>query len=246
MVTITQRQPIVASTLRDTELESSVPDPSIPEPQEIYRRGNEIIHRLRDRRHPRVIIISGPSGVGKDAVLEKLQNHYPKAKYVVTATTRDKRPDEIDGVHYLFLSKAEFLRRIDANDFIEHALVYDNHYGVPRSPVVEGLAEGRDVIIKVDVKGHASLRELIANTASIFIAPESTESLHEFLLNRKTETPEVLLKRLKISSEELARVDEFDYIVFNEPGQLHETIEQICQIIESEGRKVNQPQVIIS
>jgi guanylate kinase len=102
------------------------------------------------------------------------------------------------------------------------------------------------VIIKVDVKGHATLRRLIANTASIFIAPESTESLHEFLLNRKTETKDVLLKRLRISSEELARVDEFDYIVFNEPGQLEQTIGQICQIIESEGRKVNQPQVVIA
>ncbi|MEJ7838321.1 MAG: guanylate kinase [Thermomicrobiales bacterium] len=220
-------------------------DPTIPDPRPIYQAGNDVISRLRARRHPRVIIISGPSGVGKDAVLEQLQHHYPKAKYVVTATTRDMRPDEIDGVHYLFLTKDEFLSRIDANDFIEHASVYDNHYGVPRSPVVQGLAEGRDVIIKVDVKGHATLRRLIANTASIFIAPESTESLHEFLLNRKTESPEVLLKRLKISSEELARVDEFDYLVFNEPGRLEDTIDQICQIIEGEGRKVNQPEVII-
>jgi guanylate kinase len=246
VVIIAQAQPTNATATRDSVLESSVPDPIEPNPEEIYRRGNEIIRRLRDRRHPRVIIISGPSGVGKDAVLEKLQSHYPQAKYVVTATTRDMRPGEIDGVHYRFLTKEAFLHGIDQNDFIEHARVYDNLYGVPRSPVVQGLAEGRDVIIKVDVKGHATLRRLIANTASIFIAPESTESLHEFLLNRKTETKDVLLKRLRISSEELARVDEFDYIVFNEPGQLEQTIEQICQIIESEGRKVNQPQVVIA
>jgi guanylate kinase len=219
---------------------------SAPETQAIYDRGDEIIRRLRARRHPRVIIISGPSGVGKDAVLERLQQRYPKAKYVVTATTRPKRDKEIDGVHYRFLSKEEFLARIEANDFIEHAMVYDNHYGVPRSLVVEGLAEGRDVIIKVDVKGHATLRKLIENTASIFIAPESTQALHRFLLTRKSESEADMLKRLAISSEELARVDEFDYLVFNEVDRLDETIDQICEIIESLGRMVHQPPVAIS
>jgi guanylate kinase len=244
VVTVTTQQS--RSSVRDTEVESSVTELNAPSPEEIYQRGDEIIDRLRARMHPRVIIISGPSGVGKDSVLEQLQKRYPKAKYVVTATTRAKREGEIDGVHYLFLDKAEFIRRIEANDFIEHATVYDNHYGVPRSPVEDGLAEGRDVIIKVDVKGHATLRTLIENTRSIFIAPQSTRSLHEFLLSRKSETPADMLKRLRISSEELARVDEFDYLVFNVAGKLDETIGQICEIIESEGRRVNQPQVVIS
>lgn len=226
-------------------MEPTVPDPSLFDPTEIYRRGNEILERLRTRSRARVFIISGPSGVGKDAVLDALKVKYPEWRYVVTCTTRPRRPGEIDGLHYRFMTEAEFVAGIENNDFLEHAMVYDNHYGVPKPPVIEGLAENRDVVIKVDVKGHATLKGLIRNAISIFIAPESTETLHEFLLNRKTETPDVLFKRLKISSEELARVDEFDYLVTNRAGHLDETIHQISQIIGTERLKVHHPAIAI-
>jgi guanylate kinase len=212
---------------------------------DIYRRGNEILARLRSRSRARVFIISGPSGVGKDAVLDQLKIHHPEWKYVVTCTTRPMRPGEIDGVHYTFLSAEAFLDGIERNEFLEHALVYDNHYGVPRTPVVEGLAENRDVVIKVDVKGHATLKSLISGAISIFIAPESTETLHEFLKNRKTEPPDVLQKRLRISSEELERVDEFDYLVTNRADRLDETITCIHQIIDTERLKVHHPDIIL-
>lgn len=211
--------------------------------ERIFADGDAFISGLRDGNKSRVFIISGPSGVGKDSVLEELHNVFPDAQYVVTATTRPMRPGEIDGVHYIFLSKEEFERRIEQNDFIENALVYDNHYGVPRSPIVEGLKAGRDVIIKVDVKGAATLRRLIPNTISLFLSPESMDVLLTRLRDRKTEDPDVLMKRFTTASTELAEVKDFDYVVFNEHGKLDQAIGQICNIVSVEHRKVNQPPI---
>jgi len=206
----------------------------------LIREGDGRIAALRTERKPRVFIVSGPSGVGKDAVIERLQTRYPQARYVVTATTRPVRTGEIDGVHYHFLSEAEFLTRLGANDFLEHAIVYGNHYGVPRSPVVESLNQGQDVVIKVDVKGAATLRERISHTVSVFLAPESMEELRHRLRARKTENPAVLFKRFATAAHELTRADEFDFVVFNESGKLDETLNSLCQIIDSERHRLNQ------
>lgn len=213
--------------------------------ERLYEHGDALIASLRAASKPRVFIISGPSGVGKDSVIEALRDVFPDAAYVVTATTRPMRPGEIDGVHYVFLSKEEFLDRIERNDFIENALVYDNHYGVPRSPIVDGLAEGRHVIIKVDVKGAATLRRLIPNTISLFLAPESMHALLNRLRDRKTDDPEVLMKRFMTASDELEEVEKFDYVVFNEDGRLAEAVQSICNIIDVEHRKVHQPDIVI-
>jgi len=213
--------------------------------ERIFAEGDGLISRLRDAGKPRVFIISGPSGVGKDSVIEHLREVYPDAQYVVTATTRPMRPGEIDGVHYVFLSKEEFLDRIERNDFIENALVYDNHYGVPRSPIVDGLREGRHVIVKVDVKGAATLRRLIPHTTSIFLAPESMRALLNRLRDRKTDDPEVLMKRFTTASAELAEVEHFDYVVFNEDAQLDDAVRKIISIVDAEHRKVHQPDIVI-
>jgi guanylate kinase len=243
LVTHTIRHSTIAPG--DTQPEPTVPDHIDPALQEVFQAGDESIAHLRAIRKPRVFIISGPSGVGKDAVLECLQNRYTNAAYVVTATTRAMRENETDGVHYLFYSKEDFLAGIERGDFLEHAWVYDNLYGVPRFTVTEGLANNRDVIIKVDVKGHATLRQKIANATSIFITPESTEALHRRLHARKTETLHDFLKRLRTASEELKRANEFDYVVFNEDDKLAECVEHICAIIDSEGRRVHQPDVTL-
>ena len=213
--------------------------------ERIYEHGDALIANLRRAAKPRVFIISGPSGVGKDSVIEELRKAYPDAAYVVTATTRPKRPGEIDGVHYIFLTREEFLERIERNDFIENALVYDNHYGVPRSPIVNGLAEGRHVIIKVDVKGAATLRRLIPHTISLFLAPESMRALLNRLRDRKTDNPDVLMKRFMTASEELEEVEHFDYVVFNEDGRLDEAVQAIRNIIDVEQRRVHQPEIVI-
>lgn len=209
----------------------------------LFAEGDALINGIRNASTPRIFIISGPSGVGKDTVIEQLRETFPSGQYVVTATTRPMRPGEVDGVHYVFLSKDEFLSRIDQNDFIENATVYDNHYGVPRSPIVQGLGEGRDVIIKVDVKGAATLRRLIQNTISIFLAPESMEALLTRLRDRKTDDPEVLMKRFKTASSELNEVRKFDYVVFNEDGKLDHAVQRICEIVNVERSRVSRPEI---
>ncbi len=212
----------------------------------LIAEGNCRIADLRTERKARVFIVSGPSGVGKDAIIERLQVRYPDARYVVTATTRPVRPGEIDGVHYHFLDETEFLARLGANDFLEHAIVYGNHYGVPRSPVVEALHQGQDVVIKVDVKGAATLRERITHTVSIFLAPESMEELRDRLRARKTEDPEVLFKRFATAAHELTRADEFDFVVFNESGKLDDALTDICRIIDSEHHRLHQQPVEVT
>jgi guanylate kinase len=213
--------------------------------EELYAEGNSLISRIRNTSKPRVFIISGPSGVGKDSVIEELRKSFPDAQYVVTATTRPKRPGELEGIHYIFLTNDEFVERMNQNDFLENAMVYGNRYGVPRSPIVSGLEEGRDVIIKVDVKGAATLRRLIPNTISLFLTPESMPALLERLRDRKTDDPDVLMRRFTTATAELAEVEHFDYVVFNEDGKLDDAVEQICNIVAIEHRKVHQPDIIV-
>lgn len=231
---------------QSTNLEPASVDTAEPELSAediaLCERGDAHIQRLRKSQSARVFIISGPSGVGKDSVIEKLREVYPGARYVVTATSRAMRDGEIDGVHYRFLDRADFERQIAEGDFLEHELVYDNLYGVPRTPVVEGLRNNQHVIIKMDVKGAATLRKLISNTVSIFLLPETMESLKNRLKYRKTETHDVLMKRFRTACEELERVEEFDYAVFNEEGRLDEALENIIRVIESAHRKVGQGQ----
>ena len=231
---LTAPPPPTTPTARDADFE------------DLYSQGDTLIARLRATIQPRVFIVSGPSGVGKDSVIEQLRAHYPNARYVVTATTRPMRRGEVDGVHYLFLGKQEFLDGIAANNFIEHALVYDNHYGVPRNPIEDGLAAGQHVIIKVDVKGAATLRRCITGATSIFLAPESMEELLDRLRSRKTDNPDVLLKRFRTASLELDRAEEFDYVVFNEANQLDRAISQIRSIIDTEQSRIHQPTITIS
>ncbi|MCO5217640.1 MAG: guanylate kinase [Thermomicrobiales bacterium] len=211
----------------------------------LYSEGNALIERIREANAPRIFIISGPSGVGKDTVIEQLRDVFPNAKYVVTATTRPMRVGEIDGVHYQFMSKDAFVAGIENDAFIENALVYDNHYGVPKQPIIDGLADDRDVIIKVDVKGAATLRRLIPNTISIFLAPESMEALLTRLRDRKTDDPDVLMKRFQTASAELDEVKHFNYVVFNEDERLDAAVKSIVNIVNVERLKVQRPEIVL-
>lgn len=211
----------------------------------LCEHGNRHISRILNAQAPQVFIISGPSGVGKDTVIEKLREVYPNAGYVVTATSRPMRPGEVHGKHYLFIKRAEFEAQIAAGDFIESAVVYGNLYGVPKRPIADALAAGRHVIIKVDVKGAATLRQRIPNTLSIFLLPESMESLLDRLRARKTEDEDVLMKRFRTATDELDRVEEFDYVIFNEAGKLGTAVQQIRNIIDAAQRRVNPPHIIL-
>lgn len=209
---------------------------------ELFELGDDYIGRLRHTGRGRVFILSGPSGVGKDSVLEHLQVAYPSAKYVVTSTSREMRDGEKDGQHYVFLNRETFERQIAAGEYIESEEVYGNLYGVPRQPILDGLSNGQHVIIKVDVKGAATLRGKIRHTVSIFLAPESMQSLLKRLRDRKTDKQKDLMKRFHTSSEELKRASEFDYVVFNVSDNLDAAVSDICSIIDSEQRRIDPPE----
>jgi guanylate kinase len=187
--------------------------------------------------HPAVIVISGPSGVGKDAVIRRLQELRPELHMVVTATSRGMRPREVDGVDYFFVSTAEFEEMIEQGELIEHAVVYGEYKGIPKQQVREKLAMRTDVVLRLDVQGAATVRGLIPGAVFIFLVAESEASLARRLVARKTETPDKLALRVQTAREETARVSEFDYVVVNADGKLDETAGKLAAIIDVEKMK---------
>lgn len=204
---------------------------------------DEAIADLRAHRRPRLFVISGPSGVGKDTVIERLRDVFPDIHFAVTATTRPRRPGEIDGIHYFFLAKEDFAQRLSSGDFLESAVVYDHRYGVLKSPVQHALNRGQDVVIKVDIQGAASIRRLAPNGIFIFLAPESMSELLQRLKARKTDDPDILMERFQAASRELASANKFDYVVFNEAEQVESAMDALSAIIQAERCRIKQPEV---
>jgi guanylate kinase len=204
---------------------------------------DDLIGDLRALRRPRLFIISGPSGVGKDTVIEVLRQRYPEAYFAVTATTRPRRPGEIDGYHYYFMDPAAFADRKGEGEFLESAVVYGFHYGVPRGPIRAALSRGQDVFIKVDVQGADSIRALVPKAISVFLAPESMTSLLHRLRSRKTDDPDVLMRRFGTAARELAKAPDFDYVIFNESDRVEETVDQICAIVTAESCRTIQHEI---
>jgi len=208
-------------------------------------QADDKIGALRAVHEPRLFVISGPSGVGKDAVIDRLRPRFPEAYFAVTATTRPRRPGEIDGTHYFFLTEDEFLARRAQDEFLESAVVYGLHYGTPRGPIRQALAHRQDVIVKVDVQGAASIRSLVPEATTIFLAPESmTELLHR-LQSRKTDTGDALLRRFATAATELDAAMGFDYVIFNEADRLEQTLDQIAAVVTAERCRVRQHPLIV-
>lgn len=188
---------------------------------------------------PILVVISGPSGVGKDATLNLLkQSGYP-FHFVVTATTRPIRPGEVDGADYHFVSVGEFAEMIEQEELLEHAVVYGDYKGIPKQQVRDALASGKDVIMRIDVQGAATIRSLIPNAVSIFLNAESEDELIRRLSDRKTETPDKLKMRIATARQELKRIDEFDYAVVNRMNKLEETVDAVLSIIKAEKCRVD-------
>lgn len=183
---------------------------------------------------PLLVVLSGPSGVGKDAALDALKLLDRPWRFVVTATTRPQRPGEQDGVDYIFLETAAFLKMKERDDLLESAQVYDYWYGVPRNQVRQGLQDGKDVILKVDVQGADTVRGLAPDALFIFMIPSSFDELRSRLTKRMTEKPSEIDLRLSIAQSELGRVGEFDYRVVNREGQLEQAVAEIDAIITAE------------
>ncbi|GAP08078.1 MAG TPA: guanylate kinase [Anaerolinea thermolimosa] len=198
-------------------------------------------HLSFDLYHPQplVVVISGPSGVGKDAVLKAMQARGLPYHFVVTMTSRPPRENEVDGVDYFFTTREHFEELIRQDEFIEWALVYEDYKGVPKSQIRQALESGKDVILRVDVQGAATFRKLCPEAVLIFLIPQDEAEWMERLKNRKTETPESLKLRLETARAELERLNEFDYVVVNANDRLDEAVDTIVDIINAEHHRVH-------
>ena len=188
---------------------------------------------------PLLIVISGPSGAGKDTILQRMKERELPFHFVVTATTRPRRDNEIDGRDYFFVSKDEFARMIDEDELIEYAIVYGDYKGIPKQQVRDALASGKDVIMRIDVQGAESVRKLAPEAMLIFITVDSEEELFNRLRERKTETADSLKLRMATARKELQRVSDFDYVVLNRDFHLDDTVDTIRAIIQAEHHRVN-------
>lgn len=195
------------------------------------------------QRQPLLVVISGPSGVGKDTVLQRLKSRGIAFHYVVTATTRPKRAEEVDGVDYQFVSKDEFARMINDGELLEYAIVYDDYKGIPKEQVRQGMASGKDVIMRIDVQGAKTIRGLAPEALLIFLSTRSEQALIDRLKARETESDEALSLRIATARQELGQIELFDYLVINDRYRLEETVDTILAIVKAEHHRIQPRQV---
>ena len=183
---------------------------------------------------PLLVVLTGPSGVGKDAVLSRMRELGKPYHFTVTATTRPQRPTERDGLDYIFVSKEVFHQMVERVELLEWAEVYGNLYGVPKAQVVEAFNRGDDVIIKADVQGAATIKKLAPDAVFIFLAPSDVDELARRLSERMTESSEALRIRLKTAENEMRAAHNFDHVVVNYQGHLDNTVQEIESILMQE------------
>ena len=183
-------------------------------------------------KRPLLFVISGPSGVGKDAVLAQLKSIRKTMRFVVTTTTRPKRDVESNGVHYNFVSRDKFEGMIKKKALLEWAEVYGNYYGVPRDQVERAFKQGHDVMVKVDVQGAMTIKKVMPQSVSIFLAPPSIEELQDRLRKRNTESSADFDRRIATAKDEMAQAEMFDYAVVNH--KVEDAVAEIMDIIAAE------------
>ncbi|HUI89380.1 MAG TPA: guanylate kinase [Anaerolineales bacterium] len=198
-----------------------------------------------ERPHPEplLIVISGPSGAGKDAVVQRMKERGLPFHFVVTATTRPRRPNEVEGRDYFFVSKEEFARMIEQDELFEYAIVYGDYKGNSKRQVRDALASGQDVVMRLDVQGAETVRKLVPEALLIFITTDSEEELVSRLKQRKTETDDSLAIRIATARKELQRMQAFDYVIVNHDFLLDHTVDIVRAIIDSEHHRVKQRKV---
>jgi guanylate kinase len=185
-------------------------------------------------RQSLLLVISGPSGAGKDALLRRLKERELPIHFVVTATDRAPRPGETHGVDYFFITTETFEAMIEKNKLLEHAIVYGQHKGIPKQQVRQALASGKDVIMRVDVQGAATIRRLVPEAVLIFLTASSEAELELRLHKRKGDSPEQIQKRLATARAEMRQLAEFDYVVVNRNGELDRAVDDVLAIIRAE------------
>lgn len=190
-----------------------------------------------------VVIISGPSGSGKDTILRLLLKKNPEIKFSISSTTRPMREEDKIEKKYDFLSVSEFEAMIENDQLLEYNRYVDNYYGTPKKPVEDAVNNGKDIIIEVDVNGAANIRKKMPDAISVFIMPPSFEELERRLLGRGTDSKEVIAARLETALSEIKRAPEYDYIVVN--GDIDTAVDDVLAIITADGLKLNKQKYVI-
>ena len=188
--------------------------------------------------YPLLVVLSGPSGVGKDSILMRMRDVGFPFHFVVTATSRPMRPGERPGYDYHFHTAAEFEAMIAAGELLEWANVYGHYKGIPKSEIRDALASGRDVILRIDVQGAKTIRSLAPEAVLIFVAPGNFAELRNRLQWRRTETPDEMERRLGVARQEMDTLDQFDYVVINREDHLDDAVGQIRAIVRAEKHRV--------
>jgi guanylate kinase len=194
-------------------------------------QGADLFHL---ERAPLLVVISGPSGVGKDSVVQRMRERGFPFYFVVTATDRPPRPGEVHGQDYYFYSTDEFERMIEQDELLEHAWVYGQHKGIPKTHVRDALASGQDVVMRLDVQGARTIKEILPMSITVFLVVESEQELIGRLRERRTESEEALQKRLATAREEMGCIPEFDYAVYNRHSRLDTTVDDVAAIMRAE------------
>jgi guanylate kinase len=194
-------------------------------------------------RSPLLIVLSGPSGAGKDAVIRRLHDVCTDVAYAVTATTRAPRPGEVDGRSYYFVSRTRYDELLDRGELLAPADVHGNRYGAPVEPIRQALAEGRDVLLKIDVQGAIQVRRRLPQAVFIFLAPPSLEDLTRRLRARHTESPEELDRRFSDARFEMRQMLQYDYLVVNREDNLEEAVANVACIISAERLRIQRPRI---
>jgi guanylate kinase len=184
--------------------------------------------------HPLLIVLSGTAGSGKDSVVRRMKERGVPFEFVVTNTTRPPRSGERNGRDYSFVSETEFQEMLSNGELLEHAVVYDQHYGIPKSKVREALASGKDALLRIDVQGVDTIRRKCPQAVTIFLTTSSEEELERRLRQRGTDSAEQVALRVRAAREEMKRIPEYDYAVVNADGGLDKTVDTIVAIIQAE------------
>jgi guanylate kinase len=195
--------------------------------------------------HPLLVVISGPSGVGKDATVKALMERQLPLHFVVTTTSRPMRAGEAEGVDYHFVTKEQFEGMIANGEMLEHSVVYDEYKGIPKAQIRGALNSGKDVILRLDVQGAEKIHRLCPGALLIFLIPTNQDEWITRLRDRKTETPESFRIRVETAKNELTQLPNFDYVVVNAQDRLEDTVDRIVSIVDAEHHRVEPRQITL-
>jgi guanylate kinase len=189
---------------------------------------------VSDDHRPLFVVLSGPSAIGKDSILDELKRRGHNFHRVITCTTRDPRPNERDGIDYHFVTDAQFGELLASGGLLEHAEVYGQLYGVPKQQVVDALDRGIDAYVRTDVQGAATIKRLMPDAVLVFVAPGSMNDIEERIRARNADDEDKIRRRLATAQSEMERMGEFEHVIVNASGRLNEAVSRLEEILASE------------